>query len=68
MPDKSGLIVKNLEFSLDSTLLAIHCVDPVNGGECLMVFIRSNWKWFSKQTIPLEGKLSIFKWMFNKKH
>jgi elongator complex protein 1 len=66
MPDKIGLSVKSLDFSLDSTLLAIHCVGP-DAKEMILIFYRSNWKWFSKQVILLDKPLAAMKWMFNKK-
>jgi len=28
LPDKDGLIIKNLDFSLDSSLLAVHAINP----------------------------------------
>jgi len=65
MPDKEGMMIKNLEFSLDSSLLGVHCENGER--EQIMVFVRSNWKWYCKQVIILEGRLAVFKWMFNKK-
>jgi elongator complex protein 1 len=66
MPDKQGLVVKNLEFSLDSALLALHCFAP-DSSELVYIMYRSNWKWFCKQAIHLDKPLANFKWMFNKK-
>lgn len=58
--------IVNLDFSLDSTLLALHCISQ-DKKHSVQIYYRSNWKWFLKQTILLEGPLSTFKWMFNKK-
>ena len=67
LPDKQGLMVKALEFSLDTTFLALHCVNPETKNEKIMIFVRSNWKWYCKKVIDLESPLATFKWMFNKK-
>jgi elongator complex protein 1 len=68
IPGDRQIIVKSLEYSLDTTLLALHCVDVNTSEETIMVLIRSNWKWFCKQIVNLSQPLASFKWMFNKKH
>jgi len=61
-----GLFVLGIEFSLDSSLLAVHCKNA-SGKELVLIMYRSNWKWFCKQTIHLEAPLATMRWMFNKK-
>jgi elongator complex protein 1 len=48
LPDSEGLIVKNIEFSLDTTLLALHCINLTTEKHFILVFIRNNWKWYCK--------------------
>ena len=68
LPYSQNFVVKNLDFSLDSTLLAVHCVSPSDiSEERVLIFYRSNWKWFCKQILRLDHPLSTLKWMFNKK-
>lgn len=66
LPDSEGLVVKYIEFSLDSSLLALHCINPETKQEKVLIFIRSNWKWFCKQVIDLDKPLATMKWC--KKH
>ena len=65
LPDNQGLLVKNLDFSLDSSLLALHCT--AQDQEKVLIFVRSNWKWYCKQIVHLDSPLATLKWMFNKK-
>jgi elongator complex protein 1 len=69
LPDTQNLVTKNLDFSLDSALLAVHCVSPADPSakELVLIFYRSNWKWFCKQILRLDRPLATLKWMFNKK-
>ena len=61
-----GLEVLGLEFSLDSSLLAVHC-KSTSGKELVLIMYRSNWKWFCKQKVHLDSPLASLRWMFNKK-
>jgi elongator complex protein 1 len=46
LTDDQDAQVKHLSFNLDSTLLAVHCV--INSTEQVLLFTRSNWKWYCK--------------------
>ena len=47
------LQVSSLSYNSDSNLLAVHIVYS-NGTEQIMIYTRSNWKWYCKQVIVLE--------------
>ena len=44
--DDAQTQVKALSYNLESVLLAIHCV--IDGQEQVLVYTRSNWKWYCK--------------------
>ena len=60
--------IHSLDFSLDSTLLAAYCIssDSKQEQHSVLIFYRSNWKWFCKQVISTNALVDI-RWMFNKK-
>jgi hypothetical protein len=48
LPDSEGLLVKEIEYSLDTSLLALLCEDPVSLKQTVFIYVRSNWKWMCK--------------------
>lgn len=46
---------------MESSLLAVHLT--VAGIEQVMIFTRSNWKWFCKQVLVLPQPLQSFHWL-----
>lgn len=57
-----------IKYNQDSNLLALHTVFS-SGSEEIVIYTRSNWKWFSKQVIVLPSdseqqsqKIAAFQW------
>ena len=70
--------VYGLKYNIESSLLAVHLkLDPgaqinnkgfehwkdKDGIEVVMIFTRSNWKWFCKQTIRVRTPLKSLIWL-----
>jgi len=45
--------VLSLSFNLESTVLAIHCT--IDDQEQVLLYTRSNWKWFCKQQVLIKA-------------
>ena len=58
--------VKSLSFNLDSTLLAVNCV--IYGTDQVLIFTRSNWKWYCKQQIVIPDADTLASLIWVKKY
>jgi elongator complex protein 1 len=59
--------VQGLSYNIDSSLLAVHCV--LDGQEQLLIYTRSNWKWYCKQIVFIqENTLGLATFVWTKKY
>ena len=61
--DNSLTKVIALNFNLESSVLAIHC--SIDGQEQVLLYTRSNWKWYCKQQVLVsaEDRLQSLIWV-----
>jgi hypothetical protein len=51
--DDASTRVFGMAYNLDSSLLAVHIM--IDAREQVMIFTRSNWKWYCKQAMAVKG-------------
>ena len=57
------LSVKGITYNADSTLLAVLTENPTNSEHQILVYTRSNWKWYSKQVVVIGEAVASFQWL-----
>ena len=63
--DDSKTDVRNLSYNLESVLLAVHCV--IDDQEQVLLYTRSNWKWYCKQQILIDPESPLLNLFWVKK-
>lgn len=64
-PAACPLSVKGITYNADSTLLAVltESSATTNAEHQILVYGRSNWKWYSKQVVVLGEAIASFQWL-----